>query len=107
MSLSRSETEKRIIEKTIKDPGFREKLKSDPKGTLEEELGGSLPDGINIHLNEEDANNIHITLPHSQGELSGELSGEELSGISGGWSISGSGCASGQETTEAGERAEA
>ena len=83
----RGELESSIISKAMKDPGFREKLKSDPRGALEAELGGRLPENINIHINEEDTNNIYITLPRSPGELSGELSSEELSGVSGGWSL--------------------
>ena len=82
MSVSRTEIEKNIIERAMKDPGFREKLISDPKGALEEELGGKLPDDIKIHVNEEDADNIHITLPYG----AGELTENELSGVSGGWS---------------------
>ena len=80
MSQSRSEAEQNIISKAMKDPGYREKLKSDPKGTIESEIGGRLPDGLNIHVNEEDAHNLHITLPHAE-----EMSNEELSGVSGGW----------------------
>lgn len=84
MSSQRSELEKSIIEKAMKDSDFREKLKNDPKGTLEEVVGGKFPDEMKIHVNEEDANNVHITLPHN----AEEISDEELSGVSGGWSIS-------------------
>ena len=80
MSRSRSGAERNIISKAMKDPGYRERLKSDPKGTIESEIGGRLPEGLNIHVNEEDAGNVHITLPHA-----GEMSSEELKGVSGGW----------------------
>ena len=90
MSVSRKEVEKRIVEKAVKDENFRNRLKSDPKGTLESELQANFPADLNVHVNHEGPNDVHITLPHSEKELGeGELSGEQLSGVSGGWTMQG------------------
>lgn len=87
MTESRKELEQRIIEKAIVDENFRSKLKDNPRETVEETLGVKLPDGLNIHINQEGPNDIHISLPMQTGELNdGELSGEQLTGVSGGWS---------------------
>jgi hypothetical protein len=81
MANSRNEIEQKIIEKAMKDEEFRNKLKQNPKSAVEETLGVKLPDDVNLNINMESANEIHITIPHS----SQELSQEELSGVSGGW----------------------
>ena len=81
MANTRSELEQKIIERAMKDESFRDKLKENPRDAVEETLGIKLPDDVNINVNLESANDIHITLPH----VSQELSEEELSGVSGGW----------------------
>lgn len=80
MKEPRKELEQRIIEKAMKDKAFRNKLTDSPKEVIEKELGGKLPGNLNVHLNKEGPNDIHITLPHKKEELSQE----ELSGVSGG-----------------------
>ena len=81
MEQNRSNLEQRIIEMAMKDDGFKEKLKSDPRSAIEEALGIKFPEDMNFHVNEESETDIHITLPSQ----AGELSEEEMSGISGGW----------------------
>ena len=41
----RAEMERRIIERSLKDESFRQRLLADPKGTLEEQLGTATPGG--------------------------------------------------------------
>ena len=103
MENDRKKIEQYVIERALANPEFREKLKSDPRATLEEVLGTKLPDDVNININEEDHFNFHITIPHVSNQLEKkELSEDELSGVSGGWSgthttatdLSGSGCTS-------------
>ena len=80
MEYTRKEIEQQIVERAMKDEEFRNKLKSDPGSTIEETFGVKFPESLNFHLNEETPNDIHITLPVSEEELSEE----QLSGISGG-----------------------
>jgi hypothetical protein len=80
-----------IMARAADDNAFRDKLKSDPKGTLEKELGGSLPDDVKISVLEETPKQVYVVLP-AQG--SKELSSDELSGVAGGgcWIGASAGC---------------
>lgn len=77
--------ENKVYSKSLKDETFREELLNDPKSALEKELGVKIPDGIKIHVNENTATDFYITIPSK--ENTGELSEEELSGVSGGWHV--------------------
>ncbi len=55
----RKKVETRIIEKAVKDEGFRNELKADPKTVLAKELGINIPAGITITVIEEEANSKH------------------------------------------------
>ena len=88
MSDTRKELEQKIIERAMKDEAFRNKLKTDPKAAIEETLGVKLPGNVNVYVNSESDTDIHITLPAQTGEMKeGELSGEQLAGVSGGWNV--------------------
>lgn len=80
--LNKQGIENMIYMKAQKDDDFRQKLLSDPRSTIENELGVKLPDGLNIHVNENTASDIYLSIPSSG---KGELSEAELSGVSGGW----------------------
>jgi hypothetical protein len=41
----RAEMERRLIEKSVEDDAFRQRLIEDPKGAVEQELGTQLPEG--------------------------------------------------------------
>jgi hypothetical protein len=65
---TRKEFERDLILKAWKDPAFKSKLISDPKGTLEKELkaidaGFSLPKNMKVTVLEEDSENIYLVLP--------------------------------------------
>jgi hypothetical protein len=75
--------ETRLIEKAWKDPEFRKQVVSDPKGMLEKQLGQKLPEGLTIHIHEEDANTLHFSVPPAPSNLS-ELSDEDLAKVAGG-----------------------
>ena len=88
MSDTKKEIKQQVVEKALKDETFRNKLKSDPKGTMEEMLGVKMPEKINLSVHQEDPENVHIVIPHSPQK--NELSEEELSGVAGGtdtWSV--------------------
>ena len=81
MSEARKKIERKIVEKAMKDKEFRSKLLSNPGDAMKGIFETNLPESLNIHINEETPNDIYITLPPREIELSDE----QLSGISGGW----------------------
>jgi hypothetical protein len=68
--LSRGEVDRRIHEKVVADPAFREALKADPRQALQSLLGMEIPDGVRIHVHEETPSSVHLVLP-SDAEVSG------------------------------------
>jgi hypothetical protein len=83
----RQEMERRLIEKSLQDESFRQRLMENPKGTVEEELGMRLPEDVRVVAVEETADTIYLVLP-SASPLGGgdELSDRELEAVAGGWS---------------------
>ena len=51
----RQEMERRLIEKSLQDESFRQKLIEDPKGAVEQELGTRLPEDVRVVTVEETA----------------------------------------------------
>jgi hypothetical protein len=84
---ARTEMERRLIEKSLQDESFRQKLVEDPKGAVEEELGMRLPEEVRVVPVEETQDTIYLVLP-SASPLGGgdELSDRELEAVAGGWS---------------------
>jgi hypothetical protein len=82
----RTEMERRLIEKSLQDESFRRRLVEDPKGAVEEELGPSLPEEVQVVAVEETADTIYLVLPGTSpaGET-GELSEQQLESVAGGW----------------------
>ena len=82
---SRAEMERRLINRSLKDESFRQRLLDDPKGSLEQELGSRLPESTEVRVVEESADTIYLVLPSAsplgQGE---ELSDQELEEVAGG-----------------------
>ena len=83
----RQEMERRLIEKSVEDEDFRQRLIEDPKGAVEQELGSRLPEGVRVETVEETADTIYLVLPSTSmaGGEGGELSDQELQAVSGGW----------------------
>jgi hypothetical protein len=83
----RAETERRLVQRSLQDESFRQKLLADPKAAVEEELGTRLPEEVRVVAVEETADTIYLVLPDASpsGET-GELSDRELSAVAGaGW----------------------
>jgi hypothetical protein len=82
---SRAEMERSLIQRSQEDEEFRQRLLADPKGTIEQELGGRLAEGVEVRAVEETAETIYLVLPSAsplgQG---GELSDQELDAVAGG-----------------------
>jgi hypothetical protein len=82
----RAEMERRLIEKSVEDEAFRQRLIEDPKGAVEQELGTQLPEGVRVVAVEETADTIYLVLPSASPLGEGaELSDRELESVSGGW----------------------
>ncbi len=87
-AVTRRDVETRLIERAWKDPEFKRRVISDPKGMFEKHLGQKLPAELKIIVHEEDANTVHLSIPPAPTNLS-ELSDEELERVSGGSEIGG------------------
>lgn len=85
MNEQRVKIEQQIIEKAMKDAGFRQQLLENTRETLEKEFGIRIPDSVKINVLEESPEQFYLVLP---GEIEdsafGELSEEELKTVSGG-----------------------
>ncbi len=79
----RKEFEAKLIARALKDESFRNELRSDPKTAIEKEFGMKFPDEINIHLVEENENEVCLVIPHNFSDTN-ELTDEELESLSGG-----------------------
>src|ERR687894_1814854 len=93
----RQEMERRLIEKSVEDDAFRQRLIEDPKGAVEQELGTRLPEEVRIVTVEETQDTIYLVLPSTSmaGAEGGELSEQELESVAGGmatWDEATCGC---------------
>ena len=70
-----------ISNQAAENSEYREKLLSDPRGTLESHTGFALPDWLNVKVAEETADTIYLIAPHVPGE---ELADEDLEQVAGG-----------------------
>jgi Nitrile hydratase, alpha chain len=82
----RDEVERRIIQRSIEDESFRQRLIEDPKAAVEQELGTRLPEEVRVVTVEETADTIYLVLPSTPMEDAegGELSDLELEEVAGG-----------------------
>jgi Nitrile hydratase, alpha chain len=81
----RAEFERTLVQRSMEDEDFRQRLLDDPKGTLEQELGSRLPEGVEVRVVEESAQSIYLVLPLASAVgQGGELSAEGLEAVVGG-----------------------
>ena len=82
---SRTQMERRLIEKSVEDEAFRRRLMEDPKGAVEQELGTQLPEGVRVVAVEETQDTIYLVLPSTPmaGTEGVELSDRELESVAG------------------------
>ena len=71
-----------ILNKAAEDSEFRARLLDDPNNVLKDELGVTVPEGLTIHVHEEDNATAHLVLPRSN-----RLTQSEMASVSGGLSI--------------------
>jgi len=86
----RADMERRLIEKSVEDEAFRQRLMEDPKGAVEQELGTRLPEEVRVVTVEETQDTIYLMLPSASplGGEGAELSDRELEEVAGGWDTS-------------------
>jgi hypothetical protein len=81
----RVEWERRLVQRSLEDEEFRQRLLDDPKGTIEQELGSRLPESIDVRVVEETADTIYLVLPSASPLGQGsEISDQELDAVAGG-----------------------
>jgi Nitrile hydratase, alpha chain len=87
----RAEMERRIVQRSIEDEDFRQRLIEDPKGAVEQELGTRLPEEVRVVTVEETADTIYLVLPSTPmaGDEGGALSDQQLESVAGGWDYDG------------------
>jgi hypothetical protein len=82
---SRTEVERRLINRSLEDEEFRQSLLADPRAAIEQELGSRLPESVEVRAVEETPEIIYLVLPSaSRVGRGGELSDQELEDVSGG-----------------------
>jgi hypothetical protein len=84
----KAEMEHRIVQRSIEDDAFRQRLLEDPKTAVEQELGSRLPEEVRVVAVEETADTIYLVLPSTPmaGGEGGELSDQQLESVAGaGW----------------------
>ena len=72
----------RLIEKASEDDAFRSQLLSDPRVSIEDELGVKIPEGLSVQVHENTAQQVHLVLPPSP-----KLSEADLGAASGGATV--------------------
>jgi hypothetical protein len=82
---SRAEWERRLIERSLEDEEFRQRLLDDPKAAVEQELGRGLPEGVDVRVVEESSDTIYLVLPSASAVVGqgSELSDQDLEAVAG------------------------
>ena len=70
---------RQIVEKSALDADFRQQLLADPKTTISDELGITIPDSMNIVIHESDMQTVHLALPPNP-----HITEEQLEAVSAG-----------------------
>ena len=70
---------RQIVEKSALDADFRQQLLADPKTTISDELGITIPNSMNIVVHESDMQTVHLALPPNP-----HITEEQLEAISAG-----------------------
>lgn len=81
----RAEMERRLVQRSMEDESFRQRLLEDPKAVVEQELGKRLPEEVRVVIMEETADTVYLVLPSISAVGEGtELSERELETVAGG-----------------------
>jgi hypothetical protein len=82
---ARTEMARRLIQRSLEDEDFRQRLLEDPRTAVEQQLGSRLSEGAQVRVLVKSADTINLVLPNTSplGE-GGELSDLELEVVAGG-----------------------
>ena len=78
---TQAQIEGQVLAKAEEDAEFRALLLENPKAAVKAATGLSVPDGINIHVVEDNATDYHLVLPPA----GRKLSDQEISSVAGGF----------------------
>ena len=83
----REQMERRLVQRSLQDGDFRQRLLENPKAAVEDELGTQLPEDVRVVAVEETADTVYLVLPFvsTQAQEAGELSDQDLEAVAGGW----------------------
>ena len=89
----RAEVERTLVQRSMQDEDFRQRLLEDPKAAVEQEFGSRLPESVEVRAVEESAQSIYLVLPFASAVSDGgELSDQDLAAVSGGGSSQSGAC---------------
>jgi hypothetical protein len=80
----RAEVERTLVQRSLQDEDFRQRLLEDPKAAVEQEFGSRLPESVEVRAVEESAQSIYLVLPSATPLGQGELSDQDLEQVAGG-----------------------
>jgi len=85
-SSERSQLNDELVSKAMKDDDFRQRLMSDPRGTIESEYGVSLSPDTKVNVHTETARELHVVLPAAPSASSDISADESDAAMCSGWS---------------------
>ena len=81
----RAQMKRRLIERSLQDDGFRQRLLEDPKAAIEQELGTPVPEEVQILAVEETQDTIYLVLPPATSPVDRrEIPDRDLEAVAGG-----------------------
>ena len=100
----REQMERRLVQRSLEDDAFRQRLLEDPKAAVEQVLGTRLPEDVRVVAVEETAETIYLVLPFvsTEAQKAGELSDQDLEAVAGGWDAQTAGYTCGPYDTSCG-----
>ena len=60
---TRSEIERTIVQRSMEDEDFRQRLLEDPRAAVDREMGIRLPEGIEVRAVQESTDTVYLVLP--------------------------------------------
>jgi Nitrile hydratase, alpha chain len=60
---TRAEMERTLVQRSLQDEDFRQRLLEDPRAVVEQELGTRLPEGVQVRVVQESTDTIYLVLP--------------------------------------------
>jgi hypothetical protein len=87
----RAEMKRRLIERSLQEEAFRQRLLEEPRTAVEQELGMPLPAEVEIRAVEETPQTIYLVLPTATSQVGrgDEISDRDLESVAGGdpWDV--------------------